>query len=113
MDLWVIVHKFPPTDLVELPCYGVPGVMGYPRYGLRGVRLYIKNKNPCSSAHTCTRLEVDFGWPALCMLRSALGLLWTDHLPVMTTAQIASLVMDSYLVALYHVYDNDSFLGSL
>ena len=51
---------------------------------------------------------------ALClMLRSSLGLLRTDLLPVMTTARIASLVMDSYLVALYHVYDNDSFLGSL
>ena len=48
-----------------------------------------------------------------CLLRSSLGLLRTDHLLVMTTARIASLVMDSYLVALYHVYDNDSFLGSL
>ena len=47
------------------------------------------------------------------LLRFSLGLLWTAYLPVMTTARIASLVMDSYLVALYQVYDSDSFLGSL
>ena len=47
------------------------------------------------------------------MLRFSLGLAWTAYLPVMTTAQTASLVMDSYLVELYHMYDNDSFLGSL
>ena len=47
------------------------------------------------------------------MLRSSLVRLRTDRLPVMTTARIVSLVMDSYLLALYHVYDNDSFLGSL
>ena len=39
------------------------------------------------------------------LLRTSLGLLRTDHLPVMTTARISSLVMDSYLVALYHMYD--------
>ena len=47
------------------------------------------------------------------MLRFSLGLLQNARLPVMTTAQTASLVMDSYLVALYQVYDTDSFLGSL
>ena len=40
---------------------------------------------------------------------------WTgpDYLPVMTTARDSSLVMDFCLVALYHMYDSDSFLGSL
>jgi hypothetical protein len=42
-ELWVIVHNFPPTDVVELPGYGVSEVMGYSGYGLRGVRLYIDN----------------------------------------------------------------------
>ena len=47
------------------------------------------------------------------MLRFSLGLLRTAYLPVMTTARITPLVMDSYLMALYHMYDTDSFLGSL
>ena len=47
------------------------------------------------------------------MLRISLGLVWTAYLPVMTTARITSLVMDYYQVALYHMYDSDSFLGSL
>ena len=47
------------------------------------------------------------------MLRFSLGLLRTAYLPVMTTARTASLVMDSYLKALYHMYDSDSFLGLL
>ena len=47
------------------------------------------------------------------LLCFSLGLLRTAYLPVMTTAQIAPLVMDSYLVVLYHMYDSDSFLGSL
>ena len=47
------------------------------------------------------------------MLRFSLGLARTAYLPVMTTARIVSLVMDYYRVALYHVYDSDSFLGSL
>ena len=37
----------------------------------------------------------------------SLGLLRTAHLPVMTMAQIASLVMDCYLKALYHMYNSD------
>ena len=45
------------------------------------------------------------------VLRFSLGLLRTAYSPVMTMAQTASLVMDSYLVALYHMYDTDSFLG--
>ena len=47
------------------------------------------------------------------LLRISLGLAWTAYLPVMTTARIASLVMDYYQVALYHMYDSDSFLGSV
>ena len=47
------------------------------------------------------------------MLHFSLGLLWTAYLLVMTMAWIVSLVMDTYLVALYHMYDTDSFLGSL
>ena len=47
------------------------------------------------------------------LLRFSLGLLWTAYLPVMTTARIASLVMDLSSVALYHMYDTDSFLGSV
>ena len=47
------------------------------------------------------------------VLHFSLGLLRTAYLPVMTTAQIASLVMDCYLKASYHMYDNDTFLGSL
>ena len=47
------------------------------------------------------------------LLRFSLGLLRTAYLPVMTMARTAPLVMDSYLVALYQVYDSDSFLGSL
>ena len=43
----------------------------------------------------------------------SLGLLQTAYLLVMTMAQIVSLVMDCYLVALYHMYDTDSFLGLL
>src|ERR1700733_8312593 len=39
------------------------------------------------------------------LLRFPFGLLQTNHLPVMTTARIVSLVMDSYLTALYHMYD--------
>ena len=46
------------------------------------------------------------------MLRFSLGLLRTAHLPVMTTARTASLVMDYYLEVVYHMYDSDSFLGS-
>ena len=51
-------------------------------------------------------------WPYH-VLHFSLGLLRTDRLPVMTTARTASLVMDSYLVVSYHMYDSDSFLGSL
>ena len=47
------------------------------------------------------------------LLRFSLGLARTAYLPVMTTARIALLVMDYYLEALYHMYDSDSFLGSL
>ena len=54
------------------------------------------------------------GYPSLppLVLHFSLGLLWTAHLLVMTTAQIASLVMDLPSVVLYHMYDTDSFLGS-
>ena len=52
-------------------------------------------------------------WEGHLVLRFSSGLLQTARLPVMTTARIASLVMDPYLVALYHMYNNDSFLGSL
>ena len=39
------------------------------------------------------------------MLRFSLRLAWTAYLPVMTTARIASLVMDYYQLLLYHMYD--------
>ncbi len=39
-DLWVLVHKSLSTELVEWFCYGIRGVMGYLRYGLREVQLY-------------------------------------------------------------------------
>ena len=45
------------------------------------------------------------------MLRFSLGLLQTVCLPVITMARIALLVMDYYLMASYHMYDTDSFLG--
>ena len=38
-DLWVMGHDFPQTNLVDKIFYGIWGVMGYQRYGLRGVRL--------------------------------------------------------------------------
>ena len=40
-DLWVMGRNFPQTNLVDKFFYGVCGVMGFERYGLRGVRLYI------------------------------------------------------------------------
>ena len=39
-DLWVMVSKSLRTELVDSDFYGVWEVMGYTRYGLRGVRLY-------------------------------------------------------------------------
>ncbi|KAH9159886.1 hypothetical protein EDB89DRAFT_2044360 [Lactarius sanguifluus] len=35
-----MVCKSPPTNSVDSLFYGVPGVMGYPPYGIRGVQLY-------------------------------------------------------------------------
>ena len=36
-DLWVMGRNFPQTNLVDKIFYGVSGVMGFERYGLRGV----------------------------------------------------------------------------
>ena len=39
VDLWVMGHDLPQTNLVDKIFYGVSGVMGYERYGLGWVRL--------------------------------------------------------------------------
>ena len=43
-DLWVMVCISPPTKLVDGRGYGLKGVMGFQKYGLRGVRLYISRR---------------------------------------------------------------------
>ncbi|KAH9045944.1 hypothetical protein EDB84DRAFT_759130 [Lactarius hengduanensis] len=40
-DIWAMVYKSPPTNLVDSLFYGVPGVMGYPPYGIREVQLQV------------------------------------------------------------------------
>ena len=40
-DLWVMVCKSLPTELVDRKSYGISGFMGYLSHGLRGCRLYL------------------------------------------------------------------------
>ena len=47
------------------------------------------------------------------MLRSSLGLARTAYLPVMTTARIHIISHGLTVRWHYHMYDTDSFLGSL
>ena len=45
-DLWVMVCISQPTKLVDGQGYGLKGVMGYQKYGLRGVRLHTQHLLP-------------------------------------------------------------------
>ena len=42
-DVWVIAQFSLPTKLVDQKNYGVPCIMGYLGYGIRGLRLYLSN----------------------------------------------------------------------
>ncbi|EDQ99779.1 uncharacterized protein LACBIDRAFT_334767 [Laccaria bicolor S238N-H82] len=41
-DLWVMVCKSLPTNLVDPKWHGISGVMGYQKHGLRGFQLYME-----------------------------------------------------------------------